>query len=57
MPRSARGEGGGEKHIRDIRGMAAVTDIDLGFLEKEIRQRGLDKQWQRVRSSQAAPGG
>ena len=32
-------EGKSEKHLRDIRGMLAVTDIDRPFLEKEIAAR------------------
>jgi hypothetical protein len=38
-------EGGSEKHLRDIRGMLAVTDIDREFLEKEIAARGLEEAW------------
>lgn len=40
-------EGGGEKHLRDIRGMLAVTDVDHAFLEREIAQRGLGDLWQK----------
>ena len=35
-------EGGGEKHVRDIRGMLAVTDVDRAMLTKEIAARGLE---------------
>jgi hypothetical protein len=38
-------EGGSEKHIRDIRGMTAVTDIDRAVVEQEIARRGLRQQW------------
>jgi hypothetical protein len=38
-------EGGSEKHIRDIRGMLAVTDVDGALLEQEIARRKLTKQW------------
>jgi hypothetical protein len=38
-------EGGSEKHIRDIRGMLAVTDIDQPVLAEEIARRGLMQQW------------
>ncbi len=38
-------EGGSEKHLRDIRGMLAVTDVETDFLEEEIEQRGLNKVW------------
>ena len=40
-------EGGSEKHLRDIRGMLAVTDVDRAFLEKEIAQRALRDLWQK----------
>jgi hypothetical protein len=43
-------EGGSEKHLRDIRGMLAATDVDLVLLQKEIAQRQLDDQWQRAQS-------
>jgi len=43
-------EGGSEKHLRDIRAMLAVTDIDLPFLEDEIAQRGLAEIWRRCRT-------
>lgn len=38
-------EGGSEKHIRDIRGMLAVTDIEQPVLAEEIARRGLKQQW------------
>lgn len=38
-------EGGSEKHLRDIRGMLAVTDIDRSLLEAEINERGLANIW------------
>jgi hypothetical protein len=41
-------EGSSEKHLRDIRGMLAVTDVDQPFLEKEIAARGLEDVWQAV---------
>lgn len=41
-------EGGSEKHLRDIRGMLAVTDIDRSFLKKEIAGRGLEEAWRAV---------
>jgi hypothetical protein len=40
-------EGGSEKHLRDIRGMLALTNVDRAFLEKEIAQRGLTDLWRR----------
>lgn len=47
-------EGGSEKHVRDIRGMLAVTDVDRRLIETEISRRGLSTQWQQV---QAVVGG
>jgi len=44
-------EGGSEKHLRDIRGMLAVTDIDRPFLEREIAARGLEEAWRSVRQA------
>jgi hypothetical protein len=38
-------EGTSEKHLRDIRGMLAVTNVDRAFLENEIAQRGLTDVW------------
>jgi hypothetical protein len=44
-------EGGSEKHLRDIRGMRAVTDVDRPFLERVIAERGLGDAWQRCSSN------
>ncbi|MEY2564701.1 MAG: hypothetical protein QOH88_2894 [Verrucomicrobiota bacterium] len=44
-------EGGGEKHLRDIRGMLAVTEIDRVFLETEIDSRQLQEAWRAVEKS------
>lgn len=38
-------EGGSDKHIRDIRGMLAVTDVDRSRIEQEVARRGLGEQW------------
>jgi hypothetical protein len=38
-------EGRSEKHLRDIRGMLGVTEIDLALLEKEIAERNLLDAW------------
>jgi len=38
-------EGGSEKHLRDIRGIVAVTELDRAFLENEIAGRGLGAIW------------
>jgi hypothetical protein len=41
-------EGRSEKHLRDIRGMLAVTDVDQQLLDKEIAERELTEEWGRV---------
>lgn len=43
-------EGGSEKHLRDIRGMLAVTEIDLSLLEKEIATRNLTDVWRKCQA-------
>ena len=40
-------EGGSEKHLRDIRGILAMTEVDRALLEKEIGQRGLADVWRK----------
>ena len=40
-------EGGSEKHLRDIRGMLATTDVDRALLEREIARRELQDAWQK----------
>ncbi|HEX3817191.1 MAG TPA: hypothetical protein VHW03_02760 [Chthoniobacterales bacterium] len=44
-------EGGSEKHLRDIRGMLAVTDVERAIVEEEVAQRGLGEIWRRSISS------
>ena len=41
-------EGGSDKHLRDVRGMLALTDVDRSLLEKEISSRGLQEAWAKV---------
>jgi len=42
-------EGGSEKHLRDVRAMlSAGPELDRGFLDAELRRRGLDEAWRRV---------
>ncbi len=43
-------EGGGDKHLRDIRSMLAVSaeDIDRAWLEKAASDLGLSAYWQKV---------
>lgn len=45
-------EGGSEKHLRDIRGMLAVSagEIDLALLERAVGELDLDEAWRTVRS-------
>ena len=43
-------EGGSEKHLRDIRGMLAVTDVDLPLIEAECARRGLTDIWRDCRA-------
>lgn len=38
-------EGGREKHLRDIRFMLAITDVDRGFIEEHVARLGLAVQW------------
>lgn len=40
-------EGGSEKHLRDIRGMLAVTEVDRALIESEVERRGLTGEWRR----------
>lgn len=40
-------EGGSEKHLRDIRSMLSVTEIDRALVEKEVKKRGLTNAWQK----------
>jgi hypothetical protein len=44
-------EGGSERHLRDIRGMLAVTEVDRAFLEREISARGLADLWEKCQPS------
>ena len=40
-------EGGGDKHIRDIRGILAVSgaDLDMAFLGNAIPSLGITEEW------------
>lgn len=40
-------EGGSEKHLRDVRGMLAVTDVDRALIGTEVETRGLAEAWSR----------
>ena len=40
-------EGGSEKHLRDIRGMLAVTEVDRELIERQIASRGLGEAWRK----------
>lgn len=41
-------EGGSEKHLSDIRGILAQTDIDETYLNRWISELDLQKQWKKV---------
>ncbi len=43
-------EGGSEKHLRDIRGMLAVTDVDRALIASEVERRDLAAAWQRCQA-------
>lgn len=43
-------EGGSEKHLRDIRSMLAVTEVDRALLERETGSRGLAESWRLCRA-------
>lgn len=38
-------QGGSEKHISDIRGILTESEIDKPYLEKWIRELGLEREW------------
>ena len=38
-------EGGSAKHINDIRGVLACTDVDRAFIEEHVARLGLREQW------------
>ena len=44
-------EGGSEKHLRDIQSMLSISAelINLGDLERQISERGLQQVWERAR--------
>ena len=46
-------EGGGERHLRDIRGMLAVggDEIDRGLIEEAVADFGLDQEWRKATAS------
>lgn len=46
-------EGGGDKHLRDIRGILAISgaDMDLNLLEEAVSKLGLTDAWQKVRNT------
>lgn len=41
-------EGGSAKHMRDIRGILLVTEVESEFLENEVARRGLGEVWRKV---------
>lgn len=43
-------EGGGERHLRDIRGMLSVGGVDHALIERAVKDLGLDAQWRLVQA-------
>lgn len=43
-------DGGGERHLRDIRGMLAVGGVDYALLEGAVKDLGLEAQWSLART-------
>jgi hypothetical protein len=45
-------EGGGERHLRDIRGILAVggNEVDRDLIDRTVAELGLTEQWRLVRS-------
>jgi hypothetical protein len=46
-------EGGGERHLRDIRGMLNVGGVDEALVERAVKELGLEAQWGLVRTGGA----
>ncbi len=47
-------EGGSEKHMRDIRGMVAVTEVDQRVIDGEVTARSLQREWRLCQPPSAA---
>ncbi len=43
--------GGSEKHLKDIRGMLAETEVDMIYLNKWLSELSLEKEWGKVTPS------
>ncbi|MBI5179289.1 MAG: nucleotidyl transferase AbiEii/AbiGii toxin family protein [Nitrospinae bacterium] len=43
--------GGSEKHIRDIRGILAETEVDAAYLQEWVSRLGLAEQWLKVNAN------
>lgn len=41
-------EGGGERHLRDIRGMLAAGEVDRALIDQAVQALALEAQWRRV---------
>ncbi len=41
-------EGGSEKHIRDIRGIIANTELDQKYISKWVRELRLEPEWEKA---------
>jgi hypothetical protein len=44
-------EGGSDKHVRDVRFMAAATALERAFLDAEIARLGLQGEWRRCEAA------
>ena len=43
-------EGGQDKHVRDIRFVLAVSEVDRAFVEAEVARLGLNEQWRQCQA-------
>jgi hypothetical protein len=50
-------EGQQDKHVRDLRFMLAVTEVDRHFIARHVERLGLDEQWREVLEAYKATGG
>lgn len=50
-------EGGQDKHIRDLRFMLAVTEMDRSFISTQVERLGLQEQWSVLLEAYRLTGG
>lgn len=41
-------EGGSEKHLRDIRSILSVTEVNRALIDEEVNKRGLTNLWEKA---------